>query len=389
MEKLIVVLKEGIKYLDKGDAKKFNNVWMEKSNGKWIDIEEIHFEVSHLNESKIAELILVLEDSIGDEDRTWTEQIDWKDKSFLEDEKDESLFKFGYKDYAAKARNIKPTSMKLNVKDLPSKGKFYDFNSVDINYGIDAGEEINKILEDYYNNTNINNINYQTVYKYNDKEEISLIQQMTFLISSMINNPTIVCEDSSKKDNILNYLSCFDINTKNLANNLLNKGSLAYEKIYNDYENIVGLNEINYNSLKYKSNDIFIQNEKEYKRVLLKDQLSIISFYPNDEFKSYKDMMEEFYNSFNLNKDEFKLMCIKDSNTTNNEYPSFCQSAFIKKSFIDCKHFNIVDNLDNEINNSDDFTFLLDCIQKEISYFYTDLIKSDKRFVNYNFKINF
>jgi len=203
-----------------------------------------------------------------------------------------------------------------------------------------------------------------------DPKGIEVIDEMIYIASVMAGNIMIDCEDPRKEDEILNYLSKFDLNTKQLAKQLLTHGTLSYEKVYRtDGNAVIDLKRVE-------------PNQNVMNRVDL-------NFYPNDELNSYSDMMHIAYFELGLHKFDYTLNCsITNASYVEHEYyPNLAQQAFIKQSFLESNYFNISDSAKDIISNSYENNRFVDMLQASIIEFYYDVIRSDERFKYYNFSL--
>lgn len=432
MEKLVVLSDDKVRLLT--DAKKFNYKWMEQIDGQWVEITDIHFDVSHLSEAQITDLMVTLDDSVSGTDTSWTEKIDWNDPEIVAQmQKDqyilEGIFnkfdtqnggRFGPDGYLEKYKdavewNEETGEVKIDGNKqiqyekeiwLPTKqDDTVETRTFTVPVGKKTSEEAKRdlanLIKQYQEELTFDDtsglLNYEVKYDYvsrDDKynfyverrESKEITQQMIYLISSMISYPTIMCEDEDLEDSIMRLVSSFDLNTRKLVQKLLNEGTIAYERLFDARcSNVIGLREIQTDLLRCESN-IWKHGYGAFERHLLRDQVSLIQFYPNDEFESYAEMMDCLYEAYDLDKEDYKLNCYDVNGLEDYSIPaSFRQKAFIKKSFIEDRYFNVAN--EDSIDNEESFDTFLNLLEGTIAEFYENLIRADERFRKEEFSI--
>jgi hypothetical protein len=389
MEKLVVLSNDNVRLLT--DAKKFNYKWMEEIDGQWTEITDIHFEVTHLSELQIADLMVTLEDAVTEPDASWTEKIDWSDPEIVSQMKKDQHVLDKCMDFQGLIDG-KYDYEESKTFTVPVDGKSLE----------EAKNDVANLIKQYQESLEFDDttglLNYEVVYDYKAREDQykfyverresnMLTQEMIHLISQNITTPVIKCEDSELEDSIVNHLRRFDLNTKKLVQKLLNEGTIAYERIFNtEYSEVIGLSEIQSDLLRKDSN-LWKYGYGVFQRNLLQDQISLIQFYPNDEFESYREMMDCLYEAYDLEKEPYKLNCgIWNSYQDFLDVtPTFRQKAFIKKSFIEDRYFNVSN--DETIDNEESFDTFLRLLEKTVAEFYEDLIRANSRFRNEYFSI--
>lgn len=440
MEKLIVLTEEKARLLV--DVQKFDGRWMESIDGQWVFIEDTHFEVTHLSELEVANLLWTLTNGldVDEDDTTWTENINWEDpelkreieivdeffKNYTSDvtfnEKTGEVVIDGTKHVSYEKEIWFPISDsekenitypidkcmdwngliegKYDISEGDSKSVKYTVNLSGLNKE-NAEKELQQLIADYQSNISFDNntgsLNWNISYDYKENDDLyefkvspfksyEITDQMIDLIAESITAPTIVTEYDDLEEAAYLLFQSLNIDTKSLVRKLLNNGSIAYENIFDVKESkIVGLSEIQHDLLRYEDN-IWKHGYGVFQRNLHSGQVSKIDLYPNDEFKSYADMMNSLYDELNLDNEPFKLICsIGQFYYDNTRSSTFKQKIFIKKSFIDQRYFNVEPT--DEFNTVESFENFINLIETSIAEFYEHILKCDIRFIKKDISI--
>lgn len=350
MEELIIVQNKTARRSK--DVKLFNYKWYEQVNGIWEEIKDAHFSVTHLAERHKNEIVNLINET------SFQSEIKW----------DQSLgtLSFGElpnqikKTYNIPIGKIDHNDAKKFISEMMSDSFYFDEGQGTINYELMSDRESRK---------------YDYIYQIREK---NIVDDMIDAISNLANHaPIVICEDPTKEEEIEKFISNIRIDQKELVKELLENGSISYEKCFNcTYDSLIGLRKLEKSRLTKVGNVYNYGNDE----ILTNDNIINLDFYPNEEFDSYRNMMEKLMIDYKIDSN---LKCSFDNVLfAETLYTGPYLDFFIKKSFVPRYMFNV--NESDESLNIDSFYNLL---ENTIFEFYENLIRSNEKFRYYNFSL--